>query len=140
MKDTIKKANLLAMKNKDAVARAIYSMVLNKIMMQEVKLRGTNQTLCDADVLNILQKTTKELEEEKLAFEKVGNTQKAQEISKQKELIVAFLPTMLDKTEIEKIILGLEDKSIGNVMKYFKQNHNGTCDMTLVRQVLDGLK
>ena len=140
MKDTIKKANLLAMKNKDAVARAIYSVVLNKIMMQEVKLRGTNQTLCDADVLNILQKTTKELEEEKLAFEKVGNTQKAQEISKQKELIVAFLPTMLDKTEIEKIILGLEDKSIGNVMKYFKQNHNGTCDMTLVRQVLDGLK
>ena len=38
------------------------------------------------------------------------------------------------------IIMGLEDKSVGAVMKYFKQNHNGTCDMQVVKSVLDGLK
>lgn len=35
--DQIKKANVEAMKNKDAVARSIYSVVLNKLMLEVIK-------------------------------------------------------------------------------------------------------
>ena len=43
---------------------------------------------------------------------------------------------MLSEAKIEEIIKGLEDKSIGSVMKHFKQNYNGKCDMNTVRSVL----
>ena len=35
--DEIKKANLQAMKDKDVVARNIYSVLLNKIMLEQIK-------------------------------------------------------------------------------------------------------
>ena len=60
IKDEIKKANLVAMKNKDQVARGLYSVVLNKIMMEEVKRRTTGKGMTDGDVLAILQKTAKD--------------------------------------------------------------------------------
>ena len=88
----------------------------------------------------ILQKTNKELDEEKAGFEKVGNAEKVADLEKQQTLLAQFLPKMLAREEIENIIATLEDKSVGAVMKYFKQNHNGTCDMQVVKSVLDGLK
>ena len=140
IKDEIKKANLVAMKNKDQVARGLYSVVLNKIMMEEVKRRTTGKEMTDGDVLAILQKTAKELEEEKAGFEKIGNAEKVAEIDAQQKLVEAFLPQLMSKDEILSEILKLEDKSVGNVMKHFKQNFNGKCDMALVKKVLDEQK
>ncbi|MBR5012643.1 MAG: GatB/YqeY domain-containing protein [Clostridia bacterium] len=140
IKDEIKKANLVAMKNKDQVARGLYSVVLNKIMMEEVKRRTTGNEMTDGDVLAILQKTAKELEEEKAGFEKIGNAKKVAEIDAQQKLVEAFLPQLMSKDEILSEILKLEDKSVGSVMKHFKQNFNGKCDMTLVKKVLDEQK
>lgn len=139
IKEEIKKANIEAMKAKDAVARAIYSVILNKIMLAEVKLRGTNNTLQDADILSILQKTSKELAEEKDGYKKVGNTVKFAEIEKQESLVAKFLPKELSEAEIKAEILRLEDKSVGSVMKHFKANFNGVCDMAVVKRVLDEL-
>ena len=47
-----------------------------------------------------------------------------------------YLPKMLSKEEIREVILSLDDKSIPNVMKHFKANYNGKCDMRLVQEVL----
>ena len=63
--EEIKKANIEAMKNRDAVSRSIFSVVLNKIKLEEIKKRENGQELVDADVVNILQKAIKELNEEK---------------------------------------------------------------------------
>ena len=46
---------------------------------------------------------------------------------------------MLSKDEIKDIILKLDDKSIGSVMKFFKANYNAKCDMRLVQDVLKSL-
>ena len=46
---------------------------------------------------------------------------------------------MLSPEEIKNIILALEDKSIPVVMKHFKANYNGQCDMRLVQEVLKSL-
>lgn len=137
--DQIKKANVEAMKNKDTVARSIYSVVLNKLMLEVIKKREKGQEIDDADVSNILQKTIKELSEEKENYAKVGNKDEVEKISTQIAIIEKFLPKMLSKEEIADIIKSLEDKSIPAVMKHFKANYNGKCDMRLVQEVLRSL-
>ena len=137
--DQIKKANVEAMKNKDAVARSIYSVVLNKLMLEVIKKREKGQEIDDADVSNILQKTIKELSEEKENYAKVGNKDEVEKINTQIAIIEKFLPKMLSKEEIADIIKSLEDKSIPAVMKHFKVNYNGKCDMRLVQEVLRSL-
>mgnify|MGYP001851005259 FL=1 len=137
--DEIKKANVQAMKDKDAVARSFYSVLLNKIMLENIKKREKNEEVTDADIANILQKTIKELEEEKQNYQKVGHQEEVENISKQIELAKKYLPKMLSKEEIADIINSLEDKSIPSVMKHFKANYNGKCDMRMVQEVLKSL-
>ena len=55
------------------------------------------------------------------------------------EIAKKYLPKMLENDEIKEIILSLPDKSIPFVMKYFKQNYNGKCDMRNVQEVLKSL-
>ena len=43
---------------------------------------------------------------------------------------------MLSEEEIKNIIMTLEDKQIGSVMRYFKTNYNGQVDMKLIGEVL----
>lgn len=134
--DEIKKQNIQAMKDKDGVARAIYSVVINKAMLETIKKREKNQELVEADMVAILQKTIKELTEECENFKKVSNTEQIEIIEKQKALISKFLPKLMSEQEIYNIISALPDKSIGNVMKTFKSQYAGKCDMGLVNSVL----
>ena len=137
--DEIKKANVQAMKDKDSVARSIYSVIINKIMLETIKKREKGEEVNDADVSNILQKTIKELTEEGENYAKVGNTEEETKIKRQIEIASAYLPKMLSNEEIKEIILSLEDKSIPSVMKHFKTNYNGKCDMRAVQEVLRSL-
>ena len=137
--DEIKKANVEAIKNKDTNARSILSVVINKAMQETIKKRTTGDSLVDADLVAIIQKTIKELNEEKVNYEKVGNIQNCQAIEEQKKLIEKYLPQMMTDAEIRDIILSLDDKSIPYVMKYFKANYNGKCEMGRVQQILKSL-
>ena len=134
--DDIKKANVQAMKDKDNVARGIYSVLLNKFMLENIKKREKGEELTDADASNMLQKAIKELNEELENYRKVGNAAEVENLSKQIAIVEKYLPKMLSREEIAKIIAGLDDKSIPSVMKYFKANYNGQCDMRLVQEVL----
>ncbi len=140
IEDNIKKANIEAMKNKDTVARAFYSVLMNKIMLEKIARRESGKELNDADVSNIIQKLIKELSEEKENYAKVGNTEQVQNVSRQIEIASAYLPKMLSREEIKAIILSLADKSVPNVMKHFKANYNGQVDMRLVQEVLKGVE
>ncbi len=134
--EEIKKANVQAMKDKDTVARSIYSVVLNKLMLENIKKREKGQALEDADVSNILQKTIKELAEEADNYLKAGNQEECEKIKTQIKIVEKYLPKMLSKDEIKGIINSLPDKTIPYVMKHFKANYNGKCDMRLVQEVL----
>ncbi len=137
--DDIKKQNIEAMKNKDTVARNLYSVLLNKIKLEEIKKRENGNELADGDIANILQKMIKELTEEKASYEKAGRVETVAELDKQLALVEKFMPKMLSAEEIKEIILGLEDKTIPFVMKHFKMNYNGQCDMRLVQEVLKSI-
>lgn len=133
--DEIKKANVQSIKDKDSVARAVYSVVINKYMLFEIKNREANKEITDADIVAILQKTIKELSEEAENYDKVGNTEQKNIILKQKSILEQYLPKMLTEKEITEIISNLEDKTIPFVMKYFKANFDGKVDMGIVNKV-----
>ena len=132
--DEIKKANIQALKDKDTNARTIYGIVSNKAMLETIKKREKGEELCDSDVIQIIQKTIKELTEEAENYKKVGNTTEETNILNQKEILERYLPKMMSNEEIREIIASLEDKSIGNVMKHFKTNYAGKCDMKAVSE------
>lgn len=136
LEEQIKKANIQAMKDKDSVARAFYSVLLNKIMLERIARRESGADLADADICNILQKLIKELEDEKSNYQKVNNAAAVENAQRQIEIAKTYLPKMLSAEEIRTIILSLADKSVPSVMKHFKANFNGQVDMKLVGEVL----
>lgn len=137
--DEIKKANIQAMKDKDALGRAIYSVIMNKHLMATVDSRTNGKEVEDADMVRIIQKTIKELDEERDNYSKVGNAEEVKNIEYQKSLIEKYLPQLLSEEEIKAIILTLEDKTVPSVMRHFKTNYNGKCDMKVVSNVLKTL-
>lgn len=137
--DEIKKANIEAMKNKDSNLRSIYSVIINKYMQAEIEARTTNKTVSDEDVVRIIKKTIKELEEEAENYKKVNNTVQFENILQQKNAIEKYLPKTLTEQEIKQIILSLSDKSVPNVMRHFKTNYGATADLKKVGEILKTL-
>ena len=134
--EEIKKQNMQALRDKNVVARGVYSVLLNKYNLAQIEKRTTAGTMEDADTIKIIQRTIKELTEEAENYKKVNNEENYLRILKQKELLEKYLPKMLSEAEIKAIVDKLEDKSIGAVMKHFKENYLGKCDMGLVGKVV----
>ena len=137
--DEIKKANMQALKDKDKATRAALSTVINKYMLLNVENKAKGKETTDADVISILQKSVKELEEEKNMFVKAVRQDKIDEMNIQINAVKKYLPEMMSEDEIRKIISGLEDKSVKSVMAYFKENYAGKVEMAKVSQVLRSL-
>ena len=137
--EEIKKANIEAMKSKNSNLRTIYSVVINKYMQLEINNRTTGQTTTDADMVKLIVKTIKELEEESANYQKVNNMEEVKNIEEQKAALTKYLPEMLSKDKIKEIILTLEDKTVPSVMRHFKTNYNGQCDMKVVSTVLKSM-
>lgn len=134
--DEIKKANIQALKDKNKNARDIYSIIMNKHLLMSVECRTSGKEMTDADMVKIITKTIKELNEEAENYKKVGNVEKASNIAEQQAILEKYLPQMMGEDEIRNIINGLADKSVPSVMKHFKMNYNGTCDMKMVSDIL----
>ncbi len=137
--DNIKKEKLIAFKNKDNNKRAVLEIVINKYMIAGYEAKASGKELSDADLIKIISKTLKELEEEKASYEKANRVDTVNDINAQIEVLSAYLPKLMSEEEIKNVILSLEDKSVPAVMKHFKTNYNGKCDMALVNKVLKSL-
>ena len=137
--DQLKKENILALKEKNENKRAILSVVINKYMILGYEAKAKNKELNDADLIQVINKTLKELEEEKSNFLSLNRMDKVNDIDAQINTIKSYVPKMMSEEEIKEIILSLNDKSIPSVMKHFKTNYAGKCDMALVNKVLKSL-
>ena len=137
--DEIKAANIDAMKARDNVARGVLAVVITKYKLLEVEIRAQGKEIADKDLVAIIQKTLKELADEKEGYAKVNNLDRVNDISKQEEVLSKYLPKQLSEQEIRDIINSLEDKSVPNVMKHFKTNYAGQVDMSLVNSILRSL-
>ena len=137
--DEIKAANIAAMKARDNVSRGVLSVIITKYKLQEVELRSKGQEIGDKELISIIQKTLKELADEKEGYQKVNNQERVDDIAKQESVLQGYLPKQLSEQEIRDIINSLEDKSVPNVMKHFKTNYAGQVDMSLVNSILRSL-
>ena len=131
----LEKDNIEALKNKDKVARAVLSVVINKYRVSAIELKAQGKEATDADLVKVINKVVKELDEEKAGYEKLGRSEDAQGIENQKAIITKYLPKLMSETEIRQIISSLEDKSMPSVMKHFKANYDGKVDMSLVSKI-----
>ena len=137
--DELKAAKIKAFKEKDVIAKDIIGIIVSKYQLSEVEARAAGKEIGDKELLAIIQKTLKELADEKEGYKKVGNDAKVEVISKQEEIISSYLPKQLSEQEIRDIISSLEDKSVPSVMKHFKTNYAGQVDMSLVNSILRSL-
>lgn len=137
--DEIKKAKMVAMRDKDADARAVYDIVVNKYLLQSIALRESGKEISDVDMIQIIMKTLKELADEKENFLKVGRLETAKGIEHQEEVLKKYLPQMMNEEEIRNEISKLEDKSMPSIMKHFKTNFQGKVEMSLVSKIAKSL-
>jgi uncharacterized protein YqeY len=136
--DDIKKASLQAMKDHNPDARTSLSMVISRY--QALLTSGKGVTPTDKDVIAILIKFSKELEEERAGYVAAGREESAASLTRQIEAVAAFLPKLMSEEEIKAVILSLEDRSIPSVMRYFKANYEGKADMGLVSKLARSLQ
>ncbi len=131
----IKKANMLALKEHNQDARASLSVLINKYMLLDVENRAKGKETTDAEVISLIQKSIKELEEEREMFASNSRPEKVESLNRQIDAIKIYLPKMMDEAEIRAIIEKLDDKSIKNVMSTFKKDYAGKVDMSIVSKI-----
>jgi uncharacterized protein YqeY len=135
--DDIRKANVEAMKAHDAAARSSLSQIISRYT--ELKTNGSGKEVTDADVVKVIVKYDKELDEERASYVQANRPDSVKEIDAQKAVLVKFLPKLMSEDEVRKIYATLADKSMPSVMKYFKANYDGKVDMSLVSKIARGL-
>ena len=131
--DQLKKKRVELMKAKDKVTLEMYKMLLSAIKNKVLK-DGGEET--DELVLAVIQseiKTRKKsLEDYAGRDDLIAATQI--EIDEYSQ----YLPKQLSEDEITAIFDDLEDKSLGAVMKHFKENYNGQVNMGFVNKIARG--
>ena len=139
--DDLNKDYITAYKARDMVKKDILSSIISKCKYKKVE-KDSNGILTDEDVIKIIEKTIKELDEEILSFSNAGDNyiERVNNLKAQKEIISNYMPKQLSEEEIKNLINNLEDKSLPNVMKYFKTNYQGKCNMGLVSKIAKEIK
>lgn len=134
--EDFKKAKIVAMKERNKNAVLALEVVINKLMLAIIEKRAKGEEVTEGETVAILQKVEKELLEEKEGYVKAGRSESVEKLDEQLNTIRQYLPKMLSADEIKSIILELDDHSVPSVMKHFKANYQGKCDMKLVNDVL----
>ena len=132
LKNQISSDYLVAFKSKDQISKSILSVIKGEIQTQEKNLSISD--LSDEDVIKILNKTVKSLNE---TISKSGDL----ESKLQLEVVSKYLPKQMSESEISEIISGMisenSDIKIGDIMKKFA---GVNADKKLVSQIFNNLK
>lgn len=135
--EKIKQDMIVAWKAKETLKKETLSFLLSKIKNRAIELKV--EELPDNEVLAIIQKTVKELNDEAENFMKADRHEQAIDIAQQLAYVSNYLPKQLTEDEIRAEIDKLDDKSIPAVMKHFKANFAGQVDMGVVSKIARGI-
>lgn len=137
LRDSIKAAQITAMKAGDKPRLAAVRLILAKIKDRDIELR-TADSLPDDDamVIDVLQKMVKQRRESIQLFEEGGRPEKAAEEKAELEVIETFLPAQLSEEETKALIEGIKAevgaesmKDMGKVVAALKERHGAQLDM-----------
>ena len=136
--EELKKDKIAAMKAHEGDAVTAYNALISRLMLMATD-PNHGRDITEADIVSAASKTEKELLEEQENFRKAGREETVAALEKQIETIRRYIPAMMSAEEIKAVILSLEDRSVPAVMKHFKTNYAGKCDMKLVNETLRSL-
>lgn len=131
----LKKAKMNALKTHDENAQNVLGIIISAYQKMQIDKQGKGQQMTDADMVSVLNKTLKELSDEKEMYEANGRKEQAEADAKQMEIVKSYLPKMMSEEEIREVIEKLEDHSIKTIMTEFKTNYAGKADMGLVSKI-----
>lgn len=150
IRDTIKAAQISAMKAGEKDRLAAVRLILAKIKDRDIELRTATQTPDDdALVVEVLQKMVKQRRESIALYEQGGRDELAAVEKQELAVIEEFLPAQMSEAETTAAIeaikaeVGAESvKDMGKVMALLKERHGPQLDMSkasgLVKAVLGG--
>lgn len=136
--EELKKDKIAAIKAHETDAVTAYNALISRLMLMATD-PNHGKEISDADIVSAASKTEKELLEEQENFRKAGREETVAALDRQIATVRKYIPTMMSAEEIKAVILSLDDKSVPAVMKHFKSNYAGKCDMKLVNETLRSL-
>ena len=131
----LERANIEALKAHNKDERAILSVVINNYRIFAIEAKANGKEVGDADVIRVIQKAIKELGDEKEGYVAVNNIERVHSIEIQEATLKKYLPQMMSEDEVRNVISNLQDKTIPNIMKTFKSQYAGKCDMAVVGRI-----
>ena len=136
--EELKKDKIAVMKAHETDAVTAYNALISRLMLMATD-PNHGKEISDADIVSAASKTEKELLEEQENFRKAGREETVAALDRQIATVRKYIPAMMSAEEIKAVILSLDDKSVPAVMKHFKSNYAGKCDMKLVNETLRSL-
>jgi uncharacterized protein len=139
IRDTIKAAQISAMKAGDKPRLAAVRLILAKLKDRDIELR-TAATVPDDDalVVDVLQKMVKQRRESITMFEQGGRQELADAERAEMVVIDEFLPAKLSEDEVRALIAGIIAetgasgmKDMGRVVAALKAAHGTQVDMSV---------
>ena len=143
IKNSLKESMLAKDKVKLETIRAIIAGFTNYLVS---KNRKPNETLNDAEVIDVITRLSKERKDSIEQYTKGNRNDLVKEESAQLAILETYLPKMMEKSEVEKIAraqkekLGVSDdtKKV-MLMSALMKDLKGKADGALVKEVVDAL-
>jgi len=138
IRETVKAAQIAAMKAGDKDRTAATRSIMAKIKDKDIELRTKGDAPDDDTmVTDVLQKMAKQRRESIAMFESGGRTELAEAEKQELAVIEEFLPAQLSEEETAALIAGIKTelgadsmKDMGRVMGELKKRHGTEIDMS----------
>ena len=135
----------IAMKERQENRKLILNYLISQIKNKRIDLQ---RELTDEEVVNLIRKEVKSLQEGMLFLEKAGKGDELKTEEEKRKVLEWYLPQLMTKEQTKNLIqqivveLGLIDlqKQKGILMKELMSKYRGNIDPELVNQVLLELK
>ena len=137
LRDSIKAAQVVAMKAGDKPRLAAVRLILAKLKDKDIELRTASQVPeDDAVVVDVLQKMAKQRRESITLFEQGGRQELAEVEKGELAVIEEFLPAQMGEDEVKAAIEAIKAelgasgmKDMGKVVAALKARHGSQLDM-----------
>ena len=138
--ETIRKDMIEASKKGDVDSTNILKLAIASIKNEEI---AKGSKLSDEEILKVLRKEESKIKDSIAEFTKMGRKDLIERESRQLKVISSYLPKLMSREEIEKVVLkvvadthaeGL--KSMGAVMSIVMKELQGKADGSTVKEVV----
>jgi len=134
----------ISMKEKQEVKKTALNFVLAQIKNKKIELQRDPN---DDEIIAILKKEVKALNEAIGFLEKANKPEELAEEQKKKSIIESYLPQMLNREQTEKLIKeiidkqGITDLKTGRwlLMKELMASHRSELDWSLVNEIINSM-